>query len=78
MDSARYEKNRFEEVYRKLEQHNEAIRVEMGRIIDQSNQAYDQREEAQNKIISGKEKADKVMHTITRGQESSNRYYENV
>ncbi|XP_063724030.1 coiled-coil domain-containing protein 63-like [Symsagittifera roscoffensis] len=59
VDSARYEKNRFEEVYRKLEQHNEAIRVEMGRIIDQSNQAYDQREEAQNKIISGKEKADK-------------------
>merc|ERR1712226_341393 len=59
VESARYEKTRFEQVYRKLEEHNEAIRIEMGRIIEQSNQAYDQREEAQNKIISGKEKADK-------------------
>merc|ERR1712226_1133308 len=59
VESARYEKTRFEQVYRKVEDHNEAIRIEMGRIIEQSNQAYDQREEAQNKIISGKEKADK-------------------
>ena len=64
VESARGEKSRFDDVYGKLESHNESLRIQIGKMIEQSNQAYDQREEAQNKIISGKEKADKVKSSI--------------
>lgn len=61
IESLRNEHKRFESLYKKLEKELRACRREMGEVIEKSTQAYDQRDDAQAKMIILKEKADKDM-----------------
>lgn len=59
IESLRNEHKRFESLYKKLEKELRACRREMGEVIEKSTQAYDQRDDAQAKMIILKEKSDK-------------------
>lgn len=59
IDCLRVERTRFDGLYQKLEKERERLQQKTGEVIDQSTQAYDQRDEAQAKMILLKEKADK-------------------
>lgn len=59
IDSLRVERQRFENLYAKLDKELTDLRRELGEVIDQSTQAYDARDESQAKMILLKEKADK-------------------
>jgi len=59
IDSLRVERNRFDNLYKKLDKERQQLQQETGEVIDQSTQAYDQRDEAQAKMLLLKEKADK-------------------
>ncbi|XP_041377730.1 coiled-coil domain-containing protein 63-like isoform X2 [Gigantopelta aegis] len=61
IESLRCEHKRFETLFKKLEKELKQLRREMGEVIESSTQAYDQRDEAQTKMIILKEKADKDM-----------------
>lgn len=59
IDSLRVERNRFDQLYKKLDKERQQLQQETGEVIDQSTQAYDTRDDAQAKMIILKEKADK-------------------
>ncbi|XP_059141450.1 coiled-coil domain-containing protein 63-like [Physella acuta] len=59
IESHRNEHKRFENVYKKLEKELKNLRKEMAELIESSTTAYDQRDDAQAKMIILKEKADK-------------------
>ncbi|CAD5116302.1 DgyrCDS5208 [Dimorphilus gyrociliatus] len=59
IESLRVERTRFDNVYKKLERKLNDLKRETGEVIDISTQAYDQREDAQTKMIQLKEKSDK-------------------
>ncbi|XP_002733759.1 coiled-coil domain-containing protein 63-like [Saccoglossus kowalevskii] len=61
IDSLRVERARFEGIRKKLEKERQDLRNDIGKVIDESTTAYDQRDEAQAKMILLKEKADKDM-----------------
>ncbi|XP_077998326.1 coiled-coil domain-containing protein 63-like [Glandiceps talaboti] len=61
IDSLRVEKARFDNISKKLEKEHQDLKNEIGEVIDQSTTAYDQRDEAQAKMMLLKEKADKDM-----------------
>ena len=43
IDSLRYDRNRFEQVYEKLEKERVRLRQEIGKVIEESTQSYEQR-----------------------------------
>ncbi|XP_063410903.1 outer dynein arm-docking complex subunit 1-like [Mytilus trossulus] len=59
IESLRVERNRFDNLYKKLEKELQQLQKKKGELIESSTQAYDARDEAQAKIILLKEKADK-------------------
>ncbi|XP_078335356.1 coiled-coil domain-containing protein 63-like isoform X2 [Crassostrea virginica] len=59
IESLRVERNRFDNLYRKLDKELSNLRREKGELIEKSTQAYDARDEAQAKMILLKERADK-------------------
>jgi hypothetical protein len=59
IDNLRVERSRFEELQRRLERELAALRKEIGEVIENSTQAYDQREEAQAKMVLMRDKEDK-------------------
>ncbi|CAL1535497.1 unnamed protein product [Lymnaea stagnalis] len=59
IESHRNEHRRFENLYKKLEKELKNLRKEMAEVIESSTAAYDQRDDAQAKMIILKEKADK-------------------
>ncbi|XP_013064556.2 coiled-coil domain-containing protein 63-like [Biomphalaria glabrata] len=59
IESHRNEHHKFENLYKKLEKELKNLRKEMAEIIESSTAAYDQRDDAQAKMIILKEKADK-------------------
>ncbi|RUS82977.1 hypothetical protein EGW08_009262 [Elysia chlorotica] len=59
IESHRNEHRRFENLYKKLEKELKNLRREMAEIIESSTAAYDQRDDAQAKMIILKEKSDK-------------------
>ncbi|KAJ8321073.1 hypothetical protein KUTeg_002660 [Tegillarca granosa] len=61
IESLRVERNRFDHLYKKLDRELTSLRKQKAELIESSTQAYDQRDEAQAKMILLKEKADKDM-----------------
>jgi hypothetical protein len=59
LDSLRVERARFEELHKKLEKEHESLRREIADVIENSTSAYDQREEAQTKMILMRDKEEK-------------------
>jgi hypothetical protein len=59
IDNLRVERNRFEELHKKLENEHEDLRQERAQVIENSTQAYDQREEAQAKMVLMRDKEEK-------------------
>jgi coiled-coil domain-containing protein 63/114 len=59
IDNLRVERNRFEELHKKLEKEHQSLRQEIAEVIENSTQAYDQREEAQTKMVLMRDKEDK-------------------
>jgi len=59
LDSLRVERARFEELHKKLEREHESLRREISDVIENSTSAYDQREEAQTKMILMRDKEEK-------------------
>lgn len=59
IDNLRVERNRFEELHKKLEKELNTLRKEISEVIENSTQAYDQREEAQAKMVLMRDKEDK-------------------
>eukprot|EP00002_Diphylleia_rotans_P038164 TRINITY_DN8634_c0_g1_i2.p1 TRINITY_DN8634_c0_g1~~TRINITY_DN8634_c0_g1_i2.p1 ORF type:complete len:382 (-),score=86.43 TRINITY_DN8634_c0_g1_i2:1677-2822(-) len=59
IDTLRKERLIFEGLYKKLERQLLERKKEMAEVIESSNSSYEQRDEAQNKIIQLKEKADR-------------------
>ncbi|XP_039612145.1 coiled-coil domain-containing protein 114 [Polypterus senegalus] len=57
LDTLRTERSRFEQLFRKLEKEKQDIHKEIGCVIDTSTSAYDERVEAQSKIVLLREKA---------------------
>jgi coiled-coil domain-containing protein 63/114 len=53
------ERNRFEDLHKKLERELNTLRKEISEVIENSTQAYDQREEAQAKMVLMRDKEDK-------------------
>jgi predicted nuclease with TOPRIM domain len=43
IDNLRVERNRFDQIYKKLEKQRQQLQQEIGEVIDQSTQAYDAR-----------------------------------
>lgn len=43
IDSLRYDRNRFEQVYEKLEKERVRLRQDIGKVIEESTQSYEQR-----------------------------------
>lgn len=59
IDNLRVERFRFEELHKKLEKEHQSLRQSIAEIIENSTQAYDQREEAQAKMVLMRDKEDK-------------------
>jgi len=59
IESLRVERTRFDMLYKKLDKELTALRRQKGQVIEESTQAYDARDDAQQKMIILKEKADK-------------------
>lgn len=59
IDNLRVERNRFEDLHKKLEKELNTLRKEISEVIENSTQAYDQREEAQAKMVLMRDKEDK-------------------
>lgn len=59
IDNLRVERNRFEDLHKKLGKELETLRKEISEVIENSTQAYDQREEAQAKMVLMRDKEDK-------------------
>jgi chromosome segregation ATPase len=59
IDDLRVERQRFDNLYKKLDKERQDLQQETNEIIDQSTQAYDQRVEAQEKMIMLNERAEK-------------------
>lgn len=59
IDNLRVERNRFEDLHKKLERELTMLRKEISEVIENSTQAYDQREEAQAKMVLMRDKEDK-------------------
>lgn len=59
IDNLRVERSRFEDLHAKLEKELNGLRQEIAKIIEESTQAYDQREEAQTKMLLMRDKEDK-------------------
>jgi hypothetical protein len=59
IDNLRVERNRFEELHKKLEKEYEELRQERGSVVENSTSAYDQREESQAKMVLMRDKEDK-------------------
>ncbi|KAK3594432.1 hypothetical protein CHS0354_000254 [Potamilus streckersoni] len=59
IESLRVERNRFDQLYKKLDKELQSLRRQKGQLIEESTQAYDARDDAQQKMIILKEKADK-------------------
>lgn len=59
IDNLRVERNRFEALHKKLEKEYEQLRQEIAEVIENSTCAYDQREEAQAKMVLMRDKEDK-------------------
>lgn len=59
IDNLRIERNRFEDLHKKLEKELNMLRKEISEVIENSTQAYDQREEAQAKMVLMRDKEDK-------------------
>lgn len=59
IDNLRVERFRFEELHKKLEKEHQSLRQSIAEVIENSTQAYDQREEAQAKMVLMRDKEDK-------------------
>lgn len=59
IDNLRVERYRFEELHKKLEKEHQGLRQSIAEVIENSTQAYDQREEAQAKMVLMRDKEDK-------------------
>ncbi|CAF0873211.1 unnamed protein product [Brachionus calyciflorus] len=59
IDNLRIERHRFEDLHKKLEKELQSLREEIAQVIENSTQAYDQREEAQAKMVLMRDKEDK-------------------
>lgn len=59
IESLRVERTRFDSLYKKLDKELTSLRRQKGQLIEESTQAYDARDDAQQKMIILKEKADK-------------------
>ncbi len=59
IDDLRVERERFEQLHNKLEKELATLRQDIAEVIENSTQAYDQREEAQTKMILIRDKEDK-------------------
>jgi coiled-coil domain-containing protein 63/114 len=59
IDNLRVERNRFEELHKKLEKQYQSLRQQIAEVIENSTSAYDQREEAQAKMVLMRDKEDK-------------------
>ena len=55
----RVERHRFEDLHKKLEKELQSLRQQINEVIENSTQAYDQREEAQDKMVLMRDKEDK-------------------
>ena len=55
----RVERHRFEDLHKKLEKELQSLRQQINEVIENSTQAYDQREEAQAKMVLMRDKEDK-------------------
>lgn len=59
IDNLRVERHRFEDLHKKLEKELQSLRQQINEVIENSTQAYDQREEAQAKMVLMRDKEDK-------------------
>lgn len=59
IDNLRVERNRFEDLQKKLEKELQILRKDIAEVIENSTQAYDHREEAQAKMVLMRDKEDK-------------------
>lgn len=59
IEGLRVERTRFDQLYKKLDKELTSLRRQKGQLIEESTQAYDARDDAQQKMIILKEKADK-------------------
>jgi hypothetical protein len=59
IDNLRVERGRFEDLHVKLEKELGGLRQDIAKVIEDSTQAYDQREEAQTKMLLMRDKEDK-------------------
>ena len=59
IDNLRVERYRFEELHKKLEKEHQSLRQSIAEVIENSTTAYDQREEAQSKMVLMRDKEDK-------------------
>ncbi|XP_077970797.1 outer dynein arm-docking complex subunit 1-like isoform X2 [Styela clava] len=59
IETLRIEKGRFQQLHKKLDKELKDLKREIGQVIEASTLAYDQRDEAQNKILLLREKSEK-------------------